>query len=236
MTPFFANYGYHPRCNLQAQQDPTVSINPTAESLVEKFRHLHLFLRENLDHALATYKKYYDQHAKKPPAFVVGDKVWLNRKNIRTNRPSQKLDFKRLGPFPIEAIVGESKIAYRLTLPPQMHIHPVFHVSLLEPYHPSHLPGRQQAEPPPVEVEGQLEYEVKEILDSKVSNGRLMYYVDWEGYDPSGRQWEPAENLRHSPEVVAAYHKRYPRRPSSSDVPPSKPRRSRKKPPKKPRA
>ena len=232
MTPFFANYGYHPRCTLQAREDPFVPINPTAESLIEKFRQLHSRLRENLCHAQATYKEYHDRYAKEPPSFKVGDKVWLNRKNIRTNRPSQKLDFKRLGPFPIEAIVGESKIAYRLTLPHQMRIHPVFHVSLLEPYHQSHLPGRQQPEPPPIEVEGQPEFEVKEILDSKVSNGQLLYYVDWEGYGPTGRQWEPAEHLQHSPEVVAAYHKRYPRRPSPANIPAVRPRLGRKKSPK----
>jgi hypothetical protein len=43
LTPFFANYGYHPRCNLQLAA-PGESINPTAEVLVERLRKLHTLL------------------------------------------------------------------------------------------------------------------------------------------------------------------------------------------------
>ncbi len=78
MTPFFANYGYHPRCNLSLTA-PVESINPTAEVLVQKFRELHAALRTNLQRAQQDYKKYHDQHVKEAPTFKVGDKVWLNR-------------------------------------------------------------------------------------------------------------------------------------------------------------
>ena len=33
--------------------------------------------------------------------------------------------------------------------------------------------------PQPVEVEGELEYEVARILDSKIERRRLKYLVDW---------------------------------------------------------
>ena len=139
MTPFFANYGYHPRCNLRVSRPADPSVNPTAEDLLEQFKQLHSVLRSNLTSAQVEYKEYHDRHMKDPPAFKVGDKVWLNRRNIKTKRPSQKLDAKRLGPFTIEEIIGESRLAYRLALPPQMHIHPVFHISLLEPYKENRL-------------------------------------------------------------------------------------------------
>jgi hypothetical protein len=38
-----------------------------------------------------------------------------------------------------------------------------------------------------VEVKGELEYEVKEIVDSKVVRGKLQYHVDWVGYGPEER-------------------------------------------------
>jgi hypothetical protein len=154
-----------------------------------------------------------------PPPFKVGDKVWLNRRNIRTTRPSQKLDVKRMGPFQIEGLVGEGQLAYRLTLSPQMRIHPVFHVSLLEPYRENQLDGRTQDPPPPLEVEGELEYEVKEILDSKIIRGRLRYLVDWVGYHPDERSWEPVEHVQHAVDAVAEFHRRYPNRPSPKDLP-----------------
>ena len=63
--------------------------------------------------------------------FQVGDKVWLDARHIKIKRPSRKLDWKKLGRFTIKRVV--SKYAYELNLPASMKIHPVFHVSLLEP-------------------------------------------------------------------------------------------------------
>ena len=114
--------------------------------------------------------------------------MWLLRRNIQTTRPSQKLDVKRMGPFKILDIVGEGKLAYKLELPERMHqIHPVFHVSLLEPYHENHWEGQVQPPPPPDEIEGELEYEVREVLNSKIVRGKLKYLVDWVGYGPEER-------------------------------------------------
>ena len=62
-----------------------------------------------------------------------------------------------------------------------MKIHPVFHVSLLEPYKDSTILGRLQA-PPPIEVDGTEEFEVSEILDSRINCGKLEYLVHWQGY------------------------------------------------------
>jgi hypothetical protein len=49
-------------------------------------------------------------------------------------------DHKRLVPFPILELKGA--VAYRLQLHNTMRIYPVFHVLLLEPFHPNTLPGR----------------------------------------------------------------------------------------------
>ena len=73
--------------------------------------------------------------------------------------------------------------------------------------------------PPPIEVQGQQEYEVEEILNSKIVRNKLRYLVSWIGYAPNDRTWEPAEHLENSPEIVARYHARYPQRPSPADIP-----------------
>ena len=100
-----------------------------------------------------------------------------------------------------------------------MRIHPVFHVSLLSRYHANIIQGRQQPPPPPVEVDGEMEWEVKEVLDSRIHRGKLEYYVDWVGCPVSERTWEPAQNLDNAPEIVATYHANYPNRPSPQDIP-----------------
>ena len=216
VSPFLANYGYHPRCSVTVA--PPEHTNPAAEALVDKLRAIQAELKVNLQLAQERYKEQYDRHTRPAPIIAVGDKVWLNRRNIRTTRPSRKLDVKRMGPFKVRGVIGEGRLAYKLELPAQMRVHPVFHVSLLTPYRESTLPGRIQEPPLPVEVEGELEYEVAEILDSKIERRKLKYLVDWVNCGPEERTWEPTENVENAPDAVAAFHRAYPLRPSPQDL------------------
>jgi hypothetical protein len=220
-SPFFANYGYHPRFNLKIINQ---EINPAAETYIDVVRRLHIAMQEEIKSAQEAYKKFYDRARIETPPYEIGQKVWLIRKNIATNRPSLKLDSKKIGPFKILNFVGESNLAVKLDLPPSMKLHPVFHVSLLEPYYASNIPGRSQTPPPPIEVDGQDEWVVKEVLDSRVQRNKLQYFVEWEGYGEADRTWEPSENLENCPDLVNDYHLKYPDKSSSQDI---RPRRAR---------
>ena len=56
-----------------------------------------------------------------------------------------------------------------LQLPDSMQaVHPVFHISMLEPTHRNVIPEWTQPPPPLVEIDGEPEYEISEILDSKI--------------------------------------------------------------------
>lgn len=75
------------------------------------------------------------------------------------------------------------------------------------------LPGRVQRQPPPIIVEGFEEFEVEEILESQIHYyNKLQYFVDWKGYRPDERTWEPAELLKNAKDVIAHFHTRYPHR------------------------
>jgi len=74
-------------------------------------------------------KQYYDVNHR-PKEFKPGDEVWLNAKNLMTERPSKKLDFKRLGPFKVLRKVSD--LVYELKLPSSFRIHPVISASRLE--------------------------------------------------------------------------------------------------------
>ena len=86
--------------------------------------------------------KNYNRHHLTPPHFKIGDYVWLLRRNIKTSRPSDKLNYRRLGPFKILDLRGKS--SFLLKLPSSLsRLHPVFHVSLLEPFiDPNNVPDR----------------------------------------------------------------------------------------------
>ena len=96
--------------------------------------------------------------------------------------------------------------AYRLALPASMHIHPVFHVSLLEPHVANTFPDRVVAPPLPTQVDGLPEFEVKDILDSRYFYRKLQYLVDWVGYDQSEISWQPLKNLSNAGKAIEAFH------------------------------
>src|ERR1700720_4349293 len=97
----------------------------------------------------------------------VGQQVFVKATYFRTTRPLKKLSEKNLGPFKIMAQVGPA--SFTLRLPEHMKaVHPVFHVSQLELSTPNMIPNRIQPPPPPVEVDNDIEYEIAEILDSKL--------------------------------------------------------------------
>lgn len=68
--------------------------------------------------------------------FAVGDLVFLKpQPYVQTSvapRANHKLSFKFYGPFPVIEKINEiNEVAYKLQLPPQATVHPVFHVSML---------------------------------------------------------------------------------------------------------
>ena len=119
--------------------------------------------------------------------------MFLDASDICTTQPLKKLSHRYLGPFEVIRPIGSH--AYRLRLPHSMsRIHPVFHVSQLEPHFPNTIPNRVQSPPPPVEVEGKEEYLVTEVLDSKIDRRRhrcpLLYYIQWQGYKGTDQEFE----------------------------------------------
>ena len=90
-----------------------------------------------------------------------------------------------------------SPLSYQLTLPHQWRIHPVFHVDLLTPYKETEFHGRNYTYPPPDLVEGEEQYEVERVLDSRTFGRRRtkQYLVKWKGYPHSNNQWVDKKDM-----------------------------------------
>jgi transposase InsO family protein len=208
-TPFYANLGYHPRFTVRM---PRVSKNnrPLADR-IQAMKDLHSEMKFHIETAIETHARYYDTKVCPQPDFNIGDSVWLDARHLRTDRPSKKLDYKRTGPYKIIERVNNR--SFRLQLPPSMKVHPVFHVSLLERHSPDTIPGRTIEPPPPIIVGGEPEYEVEEILNSRIEKGKLWYRVHWKGYPKSDRSWEPASFINNCPDLLRSFHEENPSKP-----------------------
>lgn len=218
VSPFFANYGYHPTLEINVQRIRSVAAKDFAQNLAD----VHAHCREQMRIAQTSQQHFANRLRLPSPKFTVGQRVWLNAQNIRVARPARKLADRRLGPFEIEAVV--SPVAFRLKLTPELRsLHPVFHSSLLEPVQENTIPGRLQPPPPVIELDGSEEYEVDQILSSRLYYNRLQYRVQWTGYEdqPDYQTWEYAENLSHAPELVTNFHAANPDSPSPSSIAPS---------------
>ena len=182
VTPFFANYGFNPRFDmLRKDQSSLTSLPLELETFRNKLDKLEQHLRQEMRLAQQTYSEYANNNRIAPPIFEIDSSVWLLRRNIRTTRPSDKLDYKRLGPFKIKEKISTN--AYRLDLPETMRVHPVFHISMLEPVASDPLPLQVQVPPPPVIVDGELEIYIDEICDARHTRNpeQPQYLVKWTG-------------------------------------------------------
>src|ERR1700731_4392631 len=108
-----------------------------------------------------------------------------------------------LGPFEVLSQVGRSSFVLRLPAHFRS-VHPVFHVAMLEPEKPSNIPNHVQLPPAPVVIDGEPEFEISEILDSKIDKRRhpcqLLYLVQWTGYEGTDKEtsWILATELPHA--------------------------------------
>jgi len=167
------------------------------------------FARGNMEQAQNRYIKNANRHRREVD-FDVKDYVWVSTKSWRTKRPSRKLDYQMAGKYKILEKIGHS---FKLELPPGINIHPVIHASKLRKARNDPLPGQEQEESLPMEVDGELEWEVEKILGVRTVRKQLRYTVKWVGTDDDLDKYL-SEDLVHSLIALREFHKKNPRRPS----------------------
>jgi len=157
-------------------------------------------------------KNFADQMCMHKPEYKEGNnQVWLSTKNLNINQPSRKLTKRQIGPYTIIHVVSPNAIV--LKLPPSFKIDAPINVSRLHPYKPPTIPGQQITLQSPVEVEGEEEYIVEEILDLHLKCNKLEFLVKWEGYTNENNLWEPEDNCKNACNAVATFYCKYPQAP-----------------------
>ena len=103
-SPFFASQGYHPRFNSLS----TSSTIPNADDFIRHLQQIQNNLAENLTLSKAAQARFYNSVRRIDVVYKQGDLVWLSRKNLKTKRPSNKLDVRSIGPFRVIRMVGKN--------------------------------------------------------------------------------------------------------------------------------
>ncbi len=159
-TSFLANYEYHP----EVWRDPQKHRSKSQKAILDiaDMRKLHANLTTKI-------QQQKGQETDAEP-FKVGEKVYLRTDNIQAKGKSKKLMNKSIEPFKV--VRNIKGLSYKLSLPEEMQIHPVFHASMLQCCNQS-IP--LQTKPTPVEPEN--EYEVEDILGKRMISEEAHYLI-----------------------------------------------------------
>jgi hypothetical protein len=152
--------GYAPNCLITGLEPTGIPDhregldNPLAKEHVDQLRQWRILAHKALN-------RVANHHFPLENMFRLGQRVWLKAKNLTLPYRMVKLALKHHGPFQITQVI--SPVMYKLKLPPQWTIHPVFHALLLTPYVKTKEHSKQYLRPPLDLVGGEEQYEVKAI-------------------------------------------------------------------------
>ncbi|KAL5524870.1 hypothetical protein ACEPAF_10016 [Sanghuangporus sanghuang] len=131
---------------------------------------------------------------------------------------TKKMDDKWFGPFEVVEKVGAS--VYRLKLPKTWKkVYPVFNEILLKLAVQLSFKSQKKLPPLlPVIINKQEEYEVKEILDSHLHQGRLQFLIKWVGYEEV--TWQPESDVKdNAQESIQEFYRKHPGAPRKLMIP-----------------
>lgn len=213
-TPFYANYAFHPTFEPQITERSTV---PAAADLAQRLEVIHAELRAELEFAQQVQSKNYNTTHKPDPDFQPNQLVWLLRRNIKTNRPSDKLDHRRLGPYKIiRKVHSPSSNAYLLDLPSYLsRLHPVFNASLLESYSdPSQFHPHASPQPFQLDSDSDPILDIQSLRDCRKIGHRYEYLVHWKSLSSDEDSWVPLSDIPTScNEMIERFHRRHTKAP-----------------------
>jgi hypothetical protein len=198
-SPFFLNYGFHPRT-------PT-SLHIPRDSKVPAAAEFALFMQDCLSKAKLCLqsaqdriKAQYDKN-KRDVSFEIGEEVMLSSKNLKLSGCAKYIP-RFVGPFKVSAKVGS--LAYRLDLPQGWHIHDVFHASLLKKY----IRRQDSGCPPLPSLLDDYSFVIDSLVDHRlVQPGRqLQFRVRYAHSSEENDTWEYEKDIvKQFPLMVADY-------------------------------
>jgi transposase InsO family protein len=198
-SPFYMTFGQNPITAID------LSIAARVPAAVDFATEIH----DTVEHAKTKLQEAslrqtaYENKSRRDIVFKIGDKVKLSTTNLRLpSTMTAKLAPKFIGPYIVDKVI--SPVVYKLKLPASMsRIHPVFHVSLLQPWKvDKEFVDHVEPAPLPPVYQGDNQYYVEALLDKRMTRvGRhdvIQYLIRWKGYGPEEDQWVESNNIEES--------------------------------------
>ena len=186
---------------------PEVDV-PAVSDYIQRIQDNVALARDRHAEAKTKQTTYSNRSRRQEPNYKIGDKVYLESKNLRLRIKkrgrSAKFYPRYVGPFEISKAEPETS-NYTLILPPEFHIHPKVHARRLKIAHdsdPNLFPGRIPPNPPPIDAEDE-QYAVEAILDHRKVGRSRQFLVHWEGYSNTEDSWVKERDI--DVEMVRAY-------------------------------
>ena len=204
MSPFQVNYGREPRMGFDIRKKGK---NEKAEGFVKEIKERHEKARAVLVKSQEEMKRQVDRSRKEIEEYRVGNKILISTKDFLMElrkRATKKLTKKFIGLYVVKKIMLEN--AVELELPAVLRIHLVVNVRRIVKYK-EQVEGQKKILPPLVEIAGEKEYEVEEILDRQKKRRKMKYLVKWKGYMAEENTWERLENLKNAIEKIEEFEK-----------------------------
>jgi hypothetical protein len=230
IAPNMALKGYLPRLGIEpdapirhAQNQVEKLAREDARGMANRIADVIRFMQENLLWSQSRMEYYANQSRHPAPEYHVGDRVYLDARNIPSMRPNRGLSAKNLGPYKVIAV--PDKYAVVLELPDcYKNIHPVFHPWLL------HMDPDQSAQPTEGDIasekpDGEHDYYVDAVVDCRIDKrrkdpltgdkGMQQYKVkytnspDWN----SNPAWQDYTDLWGAEEAIDDFHVAHPDKP-----------------------
>ena len=197
MSPFEALYGTKPR-QLCIPSEHRSSVDCVLEFQINR-EAMNQILKDAIHTAQNRFKQFADRK-RHEVSFAVGDYVYLKLQPYRqlsvAVRRHLKLAHKYYGPYKILERVGA--VAYKLQLPADSQIHPVFHASLLKKKVGSDY--RVTTFLPRLGPEGQfLVYPVKLLNKRMIKRNNAavtQWLLQWSHSVPEDASWEDANVIQ----------------------------------------
>ncbi|GMI89932.1 hypothetical protein HRI_002662500 [Hibiscus trionum] len=195
-TPYQAMYGQAPMGHLPytAGESLVASVDRSLQHMETALNMLKFYLQR----AQVIMKQHADRK-RTECEYQIGDLVYLKlqpyRKQTVKKRVCQKLAPKWFGPFRIVDRIW--KVAYKLQLPKDSRVHPIFHISQLK----KHIGSEEcHSELPVINPDGEISKEPLKILDRRIgkksSRAITEVLVEWTNSSPEDATWESLHPLQ----------------------------------------